>query len=68
MFGDGERYKYVQITILDDDVPEGNEHFQMIIASPSFGLELGEKTTGTKLHLCLYISSHNDADLMALFI
>uniref|UniRef100_A0A4W3JB69 Adhesion G-protein coupled receptor V1 n=1 Tax=Callorhinchus milii TaxID=7868 RepID=A0A4W3JB69_CALMI len=47
VFGDGERYKYIQITILDDDVPEGDEHFQMIIASPSFGLELGEKTTAT---------------------
>ncbi|XP_066129903.1 adhesion G-protein coupled receptor V1 [Saccopteryx bilineata] len=43
-FADGERYKNVDIMILDDDIPEGNERFQLILTSPSPGLELGENT------------------------
>ncbi|XP_067838274.1 adhesion G-protein coupled receptor V1 [Heptranchias perlo] len=46
-FGDGERYKYVEVAIFDDDTPEGNEDFQLILANPSLGLELGERTTAT---------------------
>ncbi|KAM8777301.1 adhesion G-protein coupled receptor V1 [Rhynchonycteris naso] len=43
-FADGERYKNVDIMILDDDIPEGNERFQLILTNPSPGLELGENT------------------------
>ncbi|XP_038661208.1 adhesion G-protein coupled receptor V1 isoform X3 [Scyliorhinus canicula] len=47
LFGDGERYKYVEVAILDDDIPEGDEDFQLILTDPSSGLELGERTTAT---------------------
>ncbi|XP_069483725.1 adhesion G-protein coupled receptor V1 isoform X2 [Ambystoma mexicanum] len=46
-FADGERYKYIDITIYDDDLPEGDEAFQLILANPSMGLELGRNTTAT---------------------
>lgn len=45
-FADGERYKYINVTIFDDEIPEGDERFQLILTNPSFGLELGENTTG----------------------
>nr|XP_031304026.1 adhesion G-protein coupled receptor V1 [Camelus dromedarius] len=41
-FADGEGYKNVDIMILDDDIPEGDETFQLILTNPSPGLELGE--------------------------
>ncbi|XP_039767131.1 adhesion G-protein coupled receptor V1 [Ornithorhynchus anatinus] len=44
-FADGERYKTVDVMILDDEIPEGDETFQVILTNPSPGLELGEKTT-----------------------
>ncbi|KAK2491567.1 hypothetical protein MC885_017684, partial [Smutsia gigantea] len=44
-FADGERYQNVDITILDDDIPEADETFQLILTNPSPGLELGENTT-----------------------
>ncbi|PNI73009.1 ADGRV1 isoform 11 [Pan troglodytes] len=43
-FADGERYKNVNIMILDDDIPEGDEKFQLILTNPSPGLELGKNT------------------------
>ncbi|XP_040304705.1 adhesion G-protein coupled receptor V1 isoform X5 [Herpailurus yagouaroundi] len=43
-FVDGERYKNIDIMILDDDIPEGDETFQLVLTNPSPGLELGEKT------------------------
>ncbi|XP_053146642.1 adhesion G-protein coupled receptor V1 isoform X4 [Hemicordylus capensis] len=46
-FADGERYKYVSVMIFDDEIPEGNERFQLILTNPSLGLELGENTTAT---------------------
>ncbi|XP_048383057.2 adhesion G-protein coupled receptor V1 isoform X4 [Stegostoma tigrinum] len=46
-FADGERYKFLEVTVLDDDIPEGDEAFQLILTNPSFGLELGERTTVT---------------------
>nr|XP_014349406.1 PREDICTED: G-protein coupled receptor 98 [Latimeria chalumnae] len=46
-FMDGERNKYIDIVIFDDDIPEGDEKFQLILANPSFGLELGQKTLAT---------------------
>nr|XP_033775700.1 adhesion G-protein coupled receptor V1 [Geotrypetes seraphini] len=46
-FADGEKYKYIDITILDDDIPEGDERFQLVLANPSLGLELGQNTTVT---------------------
>lgn len=45
-FADRERYKSVDIMILDDDIPEGDEKFQLILTNPSSGLELGENTIG----------------------
>lgn len=45
-FADGERNKSVVVVICDDDIPEGVEKFQLILTNPSFGLELGENTTG----------------------
>ncbi|CAB1321522.1 unnamed protein product [Coregonus sp. 'balchen'] len=44
-FADGERHKFVEVQILDDVIPEGAERFQLILANPSSGLELGDNTT-----------------------
>ncbi|XP_063151499.1 adhesion G-protein coupled receptor V1 [Candoia aspera] len=46
-FADGERYKYIDVQIFDDEIPESNERFQLILTNPSLGLELGENTTVT---------------------
>ncbi|KAM5298193.1 adhesion G-protein coupled receptor V1 [Ctenodactylus gundi] len=43
-FADGEKYKNVNIMILDDDTPEGDEKFQLVLTNPSPGLELGVNT------------------------
>uniref|UniRef100_A0A2K5BZQ4 Adhesion G-protein coupled receptor V1 n=1 Tax=Aotus nancymaae TaxID=37293 RepID=A0A2K5BZQ4_AOTNA len=43
-FADGERFKNVNILILDDDIPEGDEKFQLLLTNPSAGLELGKNT------------------------
>ena len=32
--------------ILDDDIPEGDEAFQLILTNPSSGLEMGENIVG----------------------
>lgn len=45
-YADGEKYKYIDVIINDDDIPEGDETFQLILANPSHGLELGKNTTG----------------------
>ncbi|XP_068782490.1 adhesion G-protein coupled receptor V1 [Struthio camelus] len=46
-FADGETYKSVDVMIFDDDIPEGDEKFQLILTNPSLGLEIGENTTAT---------------------
>ncbi|NXG74231.1 GPR98 protein, partial [Baryphthengus martii] len=46
-FADGERNKSVVVSIFDDDIPEGDEKFQLILTNPSLGLELGKNTTAT---------------------
>ncbi|XP_053337317.1 adhesion G-protein coupled receptor V1 [Clarias gariepinus] len=46
-FVNGERYKFVEVMILDDPVPEGDEKFQLILTNPSPGLELGKNVTAT---------------------
>ncbi|XP_041793349.1 adhesion G-protein coupled receptor V1 isoform X2 [Chelmon rostratus] len=46
-FVDGERYKFVEVQIIDDAIPEGAERFQLILSEPSPGLELGTNTTAT---------------------
>ncbi|NWI09710.1 GPR98 protein, partial [Crypturellus soui] len=46
-FADGERHKSIDVMIFDDDIPEGDERFQLILTNPSLGLELGENTTAT---------------------
>lgn len=45
-FVTGERYKFVEVVILDDPIPEGDEKFQLILTNPSPGLELGKNITG----------------------
>nr|XP_040129297.1 LOW QUALITY PROTEIN: adhesion G-protein coupled receptor V1 [Ictidomys tridecemlineatus] len=45
-FSDGERHKNIEIMILDDDIPEGDEKFQLILTNPSPGLDLGQQTIG----------------------
>ncbi|KAF7200055.1 adhesion G-protein coupled receptor V1 isoform X2 [Nothobranchius furzeri] len=46
-FVHGERYKFVEVQIIDDPIPEGAERFQLILSGPSPGLELGTNTTAT---------------------
>ncbi|XP_069555964.1 adhesion G-protein coupled receptor V1 [Brachyistius frenatus] len=46
-FVDGEKHKFVEVQITDDDIPEGAERFQLILSEPSPGLELGTNTTAT---------------------
>lgn len=46
-FAHGERFKFIEIHILDDSLPEGDEQFLVILADPSTGLELGANVTGT---------------------
>ncbi|XP_028834405.1 adhesion G-protein coupled receptor V1 isoform X2 [Denticeps clupeoides] len=46
-FVHGERYKFIDVEILDDAIPEGSERFQLILANPSAGLDLGPNTTAT---------------------
>ncbi|KAK9974393.1 hypothetical protein ABG768_022494 [Culter alburnus] len=46
-FVDGERHKFIEVQILDDAIPEGDETFQLILTNPSAGLELGKNTTAT---------------------
>ncbi|KAL0979759.1 hypothetical protein UPYG_G00189270 [Umbra pygmaea] len=46
-FANGERHKFVEVQIIDDVIPEGDERFQLILANPSSGLELGANTTAT---------------------
>ncbi|XP_074526084.1 adhesion G-protein coupled receptor V1 [Halichoeres trimaculatus] len=46
-FVDGERHKFVEVQIIDDNIPEGAERFQLILSNPSPGLELGTHTTAT---------------------
>ncbi|XP_073480601.1 adhesion G-protein coupled receptor V1 isoform X2 [Aquarana catesbeiana] len=50
-FADGEKYKFVDVTIIDDNIPEGDEMFQLILANPSRGLELGNNTTASVIIL-----------------
>ncbi|KAJ8414918.1 hypothetical protein AAFF_G00024410 [Aldrovandia affinis] len=50
-FADGERHKFIEVQILDDNIPEGDEKFQLVLANPSFGLELGHNTTVTVMIL-----------------
>ncbi|XP_062371958.1 adhesion G-protein coupled receptor V1 [Sardina pilchardus] len=46
-FAHGERFKFIEIEILDDSLPEGDEQFLVILANPSPGLELGANITAT---------------------
>ncbi|XP_064619585.1 adhesion G-protein coupled receptor V1-like [Lineus longissimus] len=41
-FADGERSKTIEIAIIDDSDPEPAEQFEVILASPKGGLELGQ--------------------------
>uniref|UniRef100_A0A8C9WGZ3 Adhesion G-protein coupled receptor V1 n=1 Tax=Scleropages formosus TaxID=113540 RepID=A0A8C9WGZ3_SCLFO len=50
-FASGERHKFIDVQIFDDNIPEGDEKFQLILANPSFGLQLGRNTTATVLIL-----------------
>ncbi|XP_077417871.1 adhesion G-protein coupled receptor V1 isoform X3 [Vanacampus margaritifer] len=46
-FVNGEKHKFVEVQIIDDIIPEGDERFQLILSDPSPGLELGTNTTAT---------------------
>ncbi|KAM8865111.1 adhesion G-protein coupled receptor V1 isoform 2-T2 [Synchiropus picturatus] len=46
-FVDGEKHKFVEVQIVDDAVPEGEERFQLILSDPSPGLELGINSSAT---------------------
>ncbi|XP_026994314.2 adhesion G-protein coupled receptor V1 isoform X1 [Tachysurus fulvidraco] len=46
-FVNGERYKFVEVVIIDDPFPEGDEKFQLVLTNPSPGLELGKNITAT---------------------
>ncbi|XP_018414734.1 PREDICTED: G-protein coupled receptor 98, partial [Nanorana parkeri] len=46
-FAEGEKYTFIDVTINDDNIPEGDEMFQLILANPSRGLELGHNTTAS---------------------
>ncbi|GAA6109102.1 adhesion G-protein coupled receptor V1 isoform X1 [Tachysurus ichikawai] len=46
-FVNGERYKFVEVVIIDDPFPEGDEKFQLVLTNPSPGLELGKNITVT---------------------
>lgn len=43
----------MDVMILDDDMPEGDERFQLLLTNPSPGLELGKNTIGS------YLSFHS---------
>ena len=53
---DSQRNANYEITILDDDIPEGNETFVVLLGNPSADLELGNVTTAT-----VTIVSNDDA-------
>ena len=43
----GETSKRIQVQIYDDEEPEPNEKFEIVLASPQGGLQLGEPHKGT---------------------
>jgi hypothetical protein len=45
-FATGEAEKIVTVQILPDDLPEPDETFQIILASPKNGLALGNPSVG----------------------
>ncbi|XP_039258016.2 adhesion G-protein coupled receptor V1-like isoform X1 [Styela clava] len=53
---DSQDKVYFPITILDDDIPEGDETFEVLIGNPSIGLEIGNSTKST-----IKILSNDDA-------
>ena len=46
MFAAGERYKDIVVSIIDDDIPEGDETFEIILTNPRNGAELGTESKG----------------------
>ncbi|XP_041926588.1 adhesion G-protein coupled receptor V1 [Alosa sapidissima] len=46
-FAHGERFRFIEIEILDDSLPEGDEQFLVILTNPSPGLELGANVSAT---------------------
>ncbi|XP_077988560.1 adhesion G-protein coupled receptor V1-like [Glandiceps talaboti] len=55
-FEDGESVKTVTVEIYEDDVPEDDETFDVILSNPNFGLEMGEPSRVT-----VTILSNDDA-------
>ncbi|GIX94935.1 adhesion G-protein coupled receptor V1 [Caerostris darwini] len=46
-FGDGDKEKTVQVDIVDDNIPEGRESFQLGLFDPTSGAQLGRNTVFT---------------------
>ena len=46
LFAAGERYKDIVVSIIDDDIPEGDETFEIILTNPRNGAELGTESKG----------------------
>lgn len=53
---DNVDHVFYPITITDDDLPEGEESFEVILGNPSAGLQLGDERKST-----IYILSNDDA-------
>ncbi|XP_041376199.1 adhesion G-protein coupled receptor V1-like [Gigantopelta aegis] len=44
LFAAGERHKDIVVRIIDDEIPEGNETFEIILTNPRNGAELGKES------------------------
>ena len=51
MFLNGEGRKQIMIEIINDDLPEPDEIFEVILSNPKNGLELGSPSRGIILFL-----------------
>ncbi|XP_070543508.1 adhesion G-protein coupled receptor V1-like isoform X2 [Ptychodera flava] len=55
-FGDGENMKIITVEIFEDNIPEDDEVFEVILDNPNFGLELGSPSRAS-----ITILSNDDA-------
>jgi hypothetical protein len=46
-FAKGENQKYIMLEILDDEIAEPDEMFQVILSQPRDGVEIGDPFKGT---------------------
>ena len=53
-FGPGVSEQLITVTILEDELPEPDETFEIVLASPKQGLQMGTPNKGTlSLHMIL---------------